>query len=315
MKKIYLVLTIAILSVGFFLMKNMNIKDNKTKIIDTQIHMGSGQAENTLKTMNELGIDTVLVDELELSSIMDEHFAPYERLDNGTYRPINPAVQEAAEKYPGRFEYVLRVEQTDPELKQIIQSVKDSDAGKAIRLIPGMSLKETNAFKNGEYEDLLALIEDSGLPLFLYLPDNPKLIAKTAENHPNLIIIVDHCGLYTNATRSLYGDAYPKRTLDEQKELFNEVLALSKYKNVLLKWSHASENFEIPVYPGDELKPLLRSAIDAFGADRIMWASDYSVNTRGESWSDILKGIKENNNLTQEELNMIIGGTAKKYLK
>lgn len=296
-------------------MKNMNIKDNKTKIIDTQIHMGSGQAENTLKTMNELGIDTVLVDELELSSIMDEHFAPYELLDNGTYRPINPAVQEAAKKYPGRFEYVLRVERTDPELKQIIQSVKDSDAGKAIRLIPGMSLKETNAFKNGEYEDLLALIEDSGLPLFLYLPDNPKLIAKTAENHPNLIIIVDHCGLYTNATRSLYGDAYPKRTPDEQKEFFNEVLALSKYKNVLLKWSHASENFETPVYPGDELKPLLRSAIDAFGDDRIMWASDYSVNTRGESWSDILKGIKENNDLTQEELNMIIGGTAKKYLK
>lgn len=310
-----IILIIAILVIGFGIIGSVNLKGNETKVIDTQIHMGSGQVEDTLKTMDELGIDTVIVDELELSSIRDKHFAPYELLDNGTYRPINPTVQKAAEKYPGRFEYVLRVERTDPELKQVIQSVKDSDAGKAIRITPGMTLKETNDFKNGEYEELLSLVEDSGLPLFLYLPDNPELIAKTAENHPKLTIIVDHCGLYSNSTRRVFGDAYPKRNFEEQKELFDGVLALSKYDNVLLKWSHASENFETPIYPGDKLKPLLRSAIDAFGADRIMWASDYSVNTRGESWSDILKGIKEDNDLTQEELNMILGGTAKKYLK
>ena len=39
---------------------------------------------------------------------------------------------------------------------------------------------------------------------------------------------------------------------------------------------------------------MLKDAIEAFGADRIMWASDYSVNMLGESWEDILNGIQKN---------------------
>lgn len=64
-------------------------------------------------------------------------------------------------------------------------------------------------------------------------------------------------------------------------ELFDKVLELAQYNNIVLKWSHASENFEIAVYPSDMLTPMLKDAIEAFGADRIMWVRDYSVNMRG----------------------------------
>ena len=46
-----------------------------------------------------------------------------------------------------------------------------------------------------------------------------------------------------------------------------------------------------------------------------MWASDYSVNMRGESLEDISNGIRKNIDLTDQEIKMILGGTALKYLQ
>lgn len=113
----------------------------------------------------------------------------------------------------------------------------------------------------------------------------------------------------------MFGDAYPQKTFEQTMELFDKVLELAQYNNIVLKWSHASENFESPVYPSDMLTPMLKDAIEAFGADRIMWARDYSVNMRGESWEDILNGIRKNIDLTDQEIKMILGGTALKCLQ
>lgn len=113
----------------------------------------------------------------------------------------------------------------------------------------------------------------------------------------------------------MFGDAYPQKTFEQTMELFDKVLELAQYNNIVLKWSHASDNFEVPVYPGDMLTPTLKDAIEAFGADRIMWASDYSVNILGESWEDILNGIRKNIDLTDQEIKMILGGTVLKYLQ
>ena len=46
-----------------------------------------------------------------------------------------------------------------------------------------------------------------------------------------------------------------------------------------------------------------------------MWASDYSVNILGESWEDILNGIRKNIDLTDQEIKMILGGAVLKYLQ
>nr|WP_068505179.1 amidohydrolase family protein [Paenibacillus kribbensis] len=72
--------------------------------------------------------------------------------------------------------------------------------------------------------------------------------------------------------------------------------------------------FDTSVYPGTELQPLLRKAISRFGADRIMWASDFSVNQRGENWSEILYGMKGNFSLTDQKRSDLLGGTARKWL-
>ncbi|CAM4203127.1 amidohydrolase family protein [Paenibacillus macerans] len=280
-------------------------------VVDTQIHIGPGGIEETLAAMDAMGIQSVLIDEFWLPGT---DYKPHHDLSEGAIRPINPTAELAAQLYPERFSWVLRVDRMDPEYAAIIRMVRDAPSGRGIRIIPGMTLKDTQAFADGEYDHILAATEKAGLPLFLYLPDHPELIADAAKKFPNLRIIVDHIGLYSNAMRTMFGGAVPARSPEEQQALFDKVLALSTFPNIALKWSHASEMFDTPVYPGEDLQPLLRKAISSFGADRIMWASDFSVNQRGENWSEILYGVKGNFKLSDQERAAILGGTARKWL-
>ena len=100
---------------------------------------------------------------------------------------------------------------------------------------------------------------------------------------------------------------------EEQLALFGKVLALAEFPNVALKWGHASAMFDHPAWPGEALRPILRRAISAFGADRIMWASDYSVNQRGESWAQLLYSVLGDSGLAEEERCAVLGGTLRAW--
>ena len=92
------------------------------------------------------------------------------------------------------------------------------------------------------------------------------------------------------------------------------MLALAEYPNIALKWGHSSGMFDRPAWPGDGLWPILRKAVDAFGAERVMWASDFSVNQRGETWADLLYGVLGCPGLSQGELEWVLGKALRAWL-
>lgn len=280
-------------------------------IIDTQAHIGPGGIEETLSALNVLGIRGLVVDEYWLQNFFA--YEPHEKLENGAIRPICPTAEEAAARYPDRFAWVLRVNRLDPEYKAQVNKVRDSAGGRAIRLIPGMDPREVAAFTAGEYDALLGAICDSGLPLFLHLPDRPELIAQRARRFPALRIVVDHCGLFNNAMRAMNPAAKPLSD-DEQLALYDRVLALGELPNVGLKWAHYSTMFHIPAWPGEGLRPILRKTINAFGTERIMWASDFSVNQSGDTWGELLYSVLDDTDLTETERAALLGGTARAWL-
>ena len=130
----------------------------------------------------------------------------------------------------------------------------------------------------------------------------------------SLRLIVDHCGIFSNSMRATIGGGAAALSADEQLALFDQVLALSEFPNIALKWGHASTMFDRPAWPGEGLWPILRRAVSAFGPERVMWASDYSVNQRGESWAELLFGIRGNPELTEVELQAVLGGSARALL-
>jgi predicted TIM-barrel fold metal-dependent hydrolase len=72
--------------------------------------------------------------------------------------------------------------------------------------------------------------------------------------------------------------------------------------------------FEKPVWPGQQLSPILRRAVDAFGANRVMWASDFSVNQRGESWAELLFGVRGCPLLSEAEKALVLGGALREWV-
>jgi len=67
-------------------------------------------------------------------------------------------------------------------------------------------------------------------------------------------------------------------------------------------------------YPFPNLRPYLRSALNEFGAERMMWAGDASVNLTGESWAELLFWLVDNPELSQSEREKLLGGTARRIL-
>jgi predicted TIM-barrel fold metal-dependent hydrolase len=72
--------------------------------------------------------------------------------------------------------------------------------------------------------------------------------------------------------------------------------------------------FEKPGWPGEALWPILRSTLNRFGQDRVMWASDVTMNQTGESWAQLLFAMLTNSDLSAAERAALLSGTARAWL-
>jgi L-fuconolactonase len=273
-------------------------------IVDTQIHIGPGGIAEALAQMDALGIKAALIDEYWF--FRGANNEPHHKLANGVQRPVAPTGELASQWHPDRFSYLLRVDVNDPDYAQIIRQLRDAPGGRALRVDPGMSAASRKAFAEGGYDHIFAAAAENGLPLFAFAPDNPAAFARAAKAFPELKLIVDHCGVFSNSMRTSFA-GLPEVSEADQIALFDGVLSLAEHPNVALKWGHASAMFDKPAWPGDGLWPILRNAVDAFGAERVMWASDFSVNQRGESWADLLYGVLGCPALSDKEKEWVLG--------
>ena len=282
----------------------------KPDIVDAQIHLGPGGIAEVLAAMDALGIGAALIDEYWLRSFANE---PHHALAGGVQRPVAPTAELAAQLHPDRFSYLRRVDVDDPDYAAVIRLLRDAPGGRALRLDPGMSPARRKAFAEGGYDHIFKAAAENGLPLFAFAPDDPAAFARAAQSFPELKLIVDHCGVFSNSMRTGFAQL-PPLSEEEQMALFDQVLALSEFPNVALKWGHSSGMFDRPAWPGEGLWPILRRAIAAYGAARVMWASDYSVNQRGESWAELLYGVLGDPDLTHDEREWVLGKSLRSWL-
>ena len=279
-------------------------------IVDAQVHMGPGRIDEMLAAMQATGIAAIVIDEYWVATMRGD---PQHHLANGAARPVSPTAELASQLHPRRFCYLQKVTRDDPDLAAFVRLSRDAPGCKALRISPGMSPAEGDQFEQGGYDHVLAASADAGLPIFVFAPDRPAAFARAAEAFPGLRIIIDHCGIYSNSMRTGFA-GLPALSHAEKLALFGEICALARYPNLALKWGHASGHFETPAWPGEQLWPILRLAIDAFGKERVMWASDHSVNQRGESWADLLYGVLGAPGLSADEREWVLGKTLRGWL-
>jgi predicted TIM-barrel fold metal-dependent hydrolase len=102
----------------------------------------------------------------------------------------------------------------------------------------------------------------AGLPVMLLAPEQGAALARVAERHPGLPLIIDHMGLSLAAVRA-----------GRLQNALDHSASLARYPNVSMKLS-AAPNYASQPYPFQDMTQHIRRMFEAYGPRRWYWGSD-----------------------------------------
>jgi predicted TIM-barrel fold metal-dependent hydrolase len=290
---------------------NQLLPDWRTAPMDAAISAG-------IQAMDAVGIDRVLIGEAHgFDAKMRQKGL---ELPNGATRTDYPFSERAVELHPDRFIYHVRIDPRDPELDRLAEEVGRRPGARSMRIVPVPQAGEVASLQAGEFEPLFAAAERHKVPVFAWVPGRAELLVPYIRKFPRLQFIVDHCGVGVAPIRNGELPVTMATSLTasraERVAQLERVCEMAQYPNVALKWCHAPGLLSEQEYPYADLMPLLRKAIDAFGAERVMWASDYTVarDQNSNTWAQCLYYVLDSDQLDWSEKEWILGGSVRKVL-
>ncbi|MFI5674373.1 amidohydrolase family protein [Streptomyces cellulosae] len=127
----------------------------------------------------------------------------------------------------------------------------------------------------------LAAVADAGLVYDLVvLPHQLPACAKAAEDHPDLIFVLDHLGKPPIASGAREPWATAVRTLADRP-------------NTVCKLSGMVTEADPGTWTVEDLRPYAEVVLDAFGPDRLMFGSDWPVCTLAATYTEVLDAARE----------------------
>jgi L-fuconolactonase len=230
----------------------------------------------------------------------------------------------AAEQLPDRFAYVSSLNPDEPDIDGAVRAAKARPHQLAVRAVIGFPVDgtEVRRFEAGAWDPIFAACERHEVPLFLFLSGWLEHAADIARRYPGLTLIVDHIGIRQPPLDT--ADDPPFKTLPQ-------LLELAKFPQVSVKLCGLPALSREP-FPYNDVAPRLRAIVDAFGADRLMWASDTTrfagrfglhrshnppnaAPYQGKhTYAESLHFIRNSDVLTAQEKEAILGGTVRRVL-
>jgi predicted TIM-barrel fold metal-dependent hydrolase len=281
-------------------------------IVDAQLHIGPGMIEPTLEAMNSIGITSVLLEEYwdwikptRIGQIEPGYFLP-----NGAWRAIYPVAELASTLHPDRFSFFVRIDRNDPQLESVMRVIASSPQARAFRLLGTWRLEEAEAFIGGGFDAVLDIAQDIGMPVCFTIGGYVEHLPRYLKRFPRLSVVVDHWGMGSANLPRGRPEAEMRRAMSI--DYLDEVMKLAEHPNVALKISHGTMFFETTQYPYEPLRPIIRRAIQAFGADRLIWAGDKNANRPILPWSDLVHSLRDDPELSQQEKEWILGRSARR---
>ncbi len=203
-----------------------------------------------------------------------------------------------AERHPWIAAVVGWVDPRSPSLREELDALIDNPRFRGVRPI-----RDDNAsiawMLDARNEPAWRLLEERGLVLEFLVqnPDEVPLVTHFAARHPDLSIVLDHCG-----KPDIAGGHFAPWAGD--------IKALARHANVSCKFS-ALPNCAPPGAGADVLRPYSDALIAAFGPERLIWASDWPPLLRAAdyaTWRRISLELLQT--LSPPERNAVLGGSA-----
>ena len=232
----------------------------------------------------------------------------------------------AARAFPDRLAYVPDI---NPDVGDVPAAVAEAKANRekgllALRATIGWPLdySEVRRLEAGGWDPVFAACEKNQVPVFIFITGFLPHAVGIAERYPDLQLIVDHVGLRQPPMD--VSESPPFKSLPE-------LLALARFPNVAVKLCGLPA-LSRDAFPFRDVVPQLRSIVDAFGADRLMWASDigrfygrigmmkFEVPGTQDgypgkhTYAESMNFIRYCDQLSPEEKDAILGGTVQRLL-
>ncbi len=169
---------------------------------------------------------------------------------------------ELAAAQPHRFAVMGLVDAGRPDAATRLLRWRDQPGMKGVRLLLNTP-ERLEPWRQGLYEPLLPLLEQQRMPTALLVPGRLDIAHDVATRFPDLPLIVDHLGV----PRGAVGEAAFKQ--------LPELLRLAALANVHVKAAGVGD-YALDPFPFRSLQRPLREVFDAFGAQRVLWASELS---------------------------------------
>jgi predicted TIM-barrel fold metal-dependent hydrolase len=299
------------------------------EIIDAQVHLNQLGANwrtdpvdsviaTGIEAMDAVGIDRVLIGE---ARGFDSQFRPLgQELPNGAVRSSYPFSERAVELHPARFAYHVVVDFRDPELDRLTAEARARPGANSMRIVPVPQTGAVDSLEHGGFNELFAAAERHQVPVFAWVPGRAHLLLPYVQRFPGLRFIVDHCGVGVAPLQAGELPVTMQSSLTSSREdrlaELERVCGMARYPNIALKWCHAPGLLSEEHYPYRDVMPLLRQALDAFGVERVMWASDYTVarDQNANSWAQCLYYLLDSDQLSRTEKEWLLGGSARHIL-
>ena len=204
---------------------------------------------------------------------------------------------DCAERFPERLAVTSRWDFSDEAGLGKLPSWLDRPGmiGIRIALLPS-SVGDLDA--SGRLPDFFAAAEEYGIPLMVFAPGTLGEIEKAAKRHSKLKLVVDHANLVGS-------------TAETVPEKIAELVKLARFDNVAVKLGALPQRSS-EGHPYTDLYPSLNSLQKAFGAQRLMWASDLttSLKTGAATYDQNIELIRSAyTDLSAEDMDWIMGLT------
>lgn len=248
----------------------------------TQAHLADPMtAERFLPLMDEAGIDRAVI------------APPFMAGFDPTY------ALECAARYPDRLAVTSRWDLDDRSGPGRLPGWLDQKGMIGIRLgLYRDGLVRWSA--NGALDAFWTDAERYGIPLMIFAPDGLDAIALAARRYPALRLVVDHL--------NLVGPRPP-----DEEDRIAALAELARFPNVGVKVSALPLYSQQP-FPFDDLHGAIKTIHAAFGARRLMWGSDQTMQlahgraTYRES-VDLIRSL----GLPSTDVDWILGDTLREW--